>query len=468
MGVQVQTATRDGQGDPLSILGRQFISFSYGYKKNEEGEDIPVNIEDFDLLVVFSNDRLEKGMYSSFDDITTELDEIDGQIFWGSSFSPGELEFTLATDGMTSKQLEDFKHWFQPGIEKELILSEHHNRGIKARIASEPEISMLPFEKEVEVQIGNQKYFTKTSLYKGEITLNFIMDDPFWYSLKGIMTETSPEALKTIIEDGVPHEDMLVSPCFLANGEFFNGERIVSNYSGEDFDDISKNSYLYYCGTAPSRPTISFKPVLSINEDSGKIYFSNEEELGLISFGSELQGNYTRLLFSLPGIFSAYNSALNIVSDYLKRSKNDILELSALIRDSLHNYTTRNYVIGIIDHARENKINVDGNGKIDKDNFQKYFIEQMKKFFTSSNSLYCKIDCQNGEVSTTTEVLKHFMEDTLSEVIENAGNMIKSNYISIDTRTLPVNGQITTDNCLLVKTDIILKSLKIDYKYKYL
>ena len=96
------------------------------------------------------------------------------------------------------------------------------------------------------------------------------------------------------------------------------------------------------------------------------------------------------------------------------------------------------------------------------------FIEQMKKFFTSSNSLYCKIDCQNGEVSTTAEVHKHFMEDTLSEVIENAGNMIKSNYISIDTRTLPVNGQITTDNCLLVKTDIILKSLKIDYNYKYL
>ena len=92
----------------------------------------------------------------------------------------------------------------------------------------------------------------------------------------------------------------------------------------------------------------------------------------------------------------------------------------------------------------------------------------MKKFFTSSDSFYCEINCQNGEVFITTKVHKHFMEDTLSEVIENAGNMIKSNYISIDTRTLPVDGKIITDNCLLVKTDIILKSLKIDYKYKYL
>ena len=38
MGVQVQTATKNGQGKSLSILNRQFISFKYGGK----------NIEDFD------------------------------------------------------------------------------------------------------------------------------------------------------------------------------------------------------------------------------------------------------------------------------------------------------------------------------------------------------------------------------------------------------------------------------------
>ena len=53
MGIQVQSATKNGQGESLSVLKRQFISFSYGYKKNENGEDIPVRIEDFDLLAVF-------------------------------------------------------------------------------------------------------------------------------------------------------------------------------------------------------------------------------------------------------------------------------------------------------------------------------------------------------------------------------------------------------------------------------
>lgn len=458
MGVQVQTATRDGQGNSLSILGRQFISFSYGGR----------NIEDFDLLAVFSGDRLEKGIYSSFEDITTEQDEIDGQIFWGSSFSPGELEFTLATDGISSAQLEDFKHWFQPGIEKELVLSEYHNRGIKARVASAPEISLLPFEKEIEVQIGEKKYPTRVSLYKGEIKLSFIMDDPFWYSLNGTMTETSEESLKVIFEDGIPHKDMLTFPCYLANGEFFDGEKIVSDYAGEDFEDISKNSYLYYCGTAPSYPIISLNPFMIINEDSGKISFSNEEEKGSISFGSDLQKNYSKILFSLPSIFSAYNTALILVSDYLNQAKSDVLELRAMMRDSLYNYTTRSYVIGIIDYMRENKIGVDVNGKIDGEQFKSFFIEKMKNFYSPSNSFHCEINCQNGMVLVTVKVRKSFAEETFSEIIENAGNMIKSNYISIDTRTLPVDGKIVMDNCLLVKTDIKVKSLKLDYKYKYL
>ena len=155
MGVQVKTATRDGQGNPLSILNRQFISFSYGGK----------NIEDFDLLVVFNGDRLSKEIYAPFNDTTTEQAELDGQMFWRSNFKAGQLNFSLATDGMTSKQLEEFKKWFEPGIEKELILSEYHNRGILARVSVPPQISLLPFEKEVEVKIGSIVKKTKISLF---------------------------------------------------------------------------------------------------------------------------------------------------------------------------------------------------------------------------------------------------------------------------------------------------------------
>ena len=49
---------------------------------------------------------------------------------------------------MTQNELDEFKQWFKPGIEKELILSENHNRAIMARVSTTPVISMIPFEME--------------------------------------------------------------------------------------------------------------------------------------------------------------------------------------------------------------------------------------------------------------------------------------------------------------------------------
>ena len=72
MAIQVKEATKDGQGNPLPVLGRQFISFSYGGKK----------IEDFDLLAVFSSDRLSKEVYANFNDVTTDQNEMDGMGIW--------------------------------------------------------------------------------------------------------------------------------------------------------------------------------------------------------------------------------------------------------------------------------------------------------------------------------------------------------------------------------------------------
>ena len=220
MGVQVQTATKFNDGGTLKslpVIQRQFISFSYG------GRDI----EDFDLLVIFSGDRLNKEIYTPFKDITTEQAELDGQLFWRSNFNAGQLNFILATDGMTSQQLEDFKNWFKPGIEKELILSENHNRGILARVSVAPQMSLLPFEKEVEINIAGILKKTKTSLYKGEISLSFVMDDPNWYSLESLIKneELEEEDLKLIYEDGIPHISMLNTSCFLADNHYCTIEK---------------------------------------------------------------------------------------------------------------------------------------------------------------------------------------------------------------------------------------------------
>ena len=180
MGVQVQLATKNREGLPLPITKRQFISFSYGGK----------NIEDFDLVAVFSNGRLDKEIYFPFNDITSKNEALDGQLYWNSTFEAGHLSFNLATDGMTSENYEAFKNYFVPGEIRELILSEFPNRAAMARVASAPHISLLPFEDKKEIKIGNEIKKISTSLYKGDITLEFVIDEPYWYAKKSyIMIE---------------------------------------------------------------------------------------------------------------------------------------------------------------------------------------------------------------------------------------------------------------------------------------
>lgn len=470
MGVQVQSATKyvneEGKLIPLSILNRQFISFSYGEK----------NIEDFDLLAVFSNDRLDKEIYAPFNDTTTEQAELDGQMFWRSNFKAGQLSFDLATDGMTSVQLQDFKNWFQPGIERELILSEHYGRAILARVASAPQMSLLPFEKEVEVNIAGTLHKTKTSLYKGDIKLEFVMDDPYWYEIKSYVETTSEEDLKLIFEDNVPYLGMIQNDCFcfLANNNYVKEKEIQEWTNSESGITVnpSTNYYLYYCGTAPAKPKISFDTFLIFKETDEDnyddlLYFKNKEQNAFISLGTDADGNYQKLEFTLPSIFSSWNNAINIVKDYLRQGNVDIVKLRALLRDSLYNYYTRKFTINVIDKLWNDNDStyVDKSmGKIkDANNFNIAFVDEMKTFYTLKNPLHYDIDCKTGKVTISVK-----LSDVSETITENAGNTIKSNYLSIDTRKIPVNGKITTGECLLVKSDINLSNCLIDYKYMYL
>lgn len=460
MGVQVQTATRDGQGNPLSILNRQFISFSYGGK----------NIEDFDLLAVFDGDRLSKEIYAPFKDITSEQDELDGQIFWSSSFNAGQLNFSLATDGIDTKQLEEFKQWFQPGIEKELILSEYHNRGILARVATAPQMSLLPFEKEVEIQVGSEILKTKTSLYKGNISLSFIMDDPYWYSLKSYLEDLNEENIKILYEDGIPYSSMFTTSCLLADSEYCEvGENNIEIKEGIgiEISGLTQNdAYLYYCGTAPEKPIISFNIAPEIEEDSGKISFKKSGSDKNYSISIGVDEGYQKLEFNLPSLFSSYNRAIDIVLKYKEGSS--ILDLRKELRDNIFNYSTRSYVMAVIDDAKNNKKNVNSNGAIES-SFRAFFIKQMKSFF--KGNLRCSINNKNGEVLISGEINIYNNGETpitSLPITENAGNMIKSNYLTIEARKIPKNGWVGKDECLFIKTNTELFDLKIDYKYRYL
>ena len=223
---QTYLATHDGEGKRLPLMNRSFLSFSFGGKF----------IEDFQLIVTYIQ-YINKNIYADFEDAVSSYGTIDGEYYWGTKMGPNHLSFTLSTDYMTQQMMDEFKYWFKPGAERDLILAEHPNRYIRARVASAPIMNMTPFGEPATIKMTNKEgttteYNTMTTIYRGDITLEFTMSEPFWtgilnympYNSRTVDNElderlkkllnwiiennslTSQDALKICLEDGIPND----------------------------------------------------------------------------------------------------------------------------------------------------------------------------------------------------------------------------------------------------------------------
>ena len=338
---QVYMATHDGDNNRLPYMNRSFISFSYGGKL----------IEDFGFITITENNSMQRNLYADFEDNITESNVFDGQIYWSTHYNANTLELALFTDGVTERELEEFKRWFAPGIARELILSEHPNRAIMARIAEVPQYSMLPFEQKVKTKLAGRELETSTTCYKGRINLSFVMDDPFWYAKTNVLDQEyaagklisisswknanddissifdDKDAIKIMVEDGVPCLEMK-SPIEDADGNppvedvvLLGTEQVAvldmsSTAAGSRVgsDDEAINGALvnqghvawhllyepgftltnqqalafYYPGTAPGKPILSFKIAPTFDNSH---YINNPRN----SFSSETGIPYNRI-----------------------------------------------------------------------------------------------------------------------------------------------------------------------------
>ena len=270
---------------------------------------------------------------------------------------------------------------------------------------------------------------------------------------------------------------MFQTECFLANNQYVTKQLVEIGKDEEDnsifeerlvpttnsgiklSEEEQKQLYLYYCGTAPSKPELSFDIELIVNEeDYNKVSFwksSLDEEYYYLNIGGK------KLKFSLPSLLSSYNKAIDIVLQYKDKKGVSILDIRRELRDSLYNYYTRSYVISLIDTMKDDSNYVDSGAVLET--FFTNFIDKMPDFL--SDTLSFNINCKNGKV-TVSGILPTFSAN--ETITENAGNMIKSNYLTIETRKLPKEGLIKTSECLLVETNTNLLNLKIDYKYMFL
>lgn len=256
---QVYLATHNGVGGRLPLMNRSFISFSYGGKW----------IEDFNLLATVSGDRMEKEGYAAFEDNTKTYSNLDGQKYLSTHYTSHTFDFHLSTDGIDQKMLDDFLYWFHAGEARELILSEHPNRGILARVSQPPKLSLLPFEHPITVMINEQPYSMTTTLFKGDIDITLVSDDPHWYSIRDVLGTlnkdhtryqdywtnvngeqeyiyASKDALKILYEDNIPIGSMIQDSMLLSNGAFANtGLTVISKIWSvsemvEDWRDVTK------------------------------------------------------------------------------------------------------------------------------------------------------------------------------------------------------------------------------------
>lgn len=248
---QVYQATHKGE-NRLPFMKRSFISFSFDGKP----------IEDFNLIATTVSNNLNKDAYADFEDITSSYDNLDGQQYWSTHYKTNTLDFTLATDGIDQRTLDNFKNWFQAGKTKELVLAEHPNRAILARVERPPHLNLLPFEGLVQMKVSDASYTVHTTLYKGEITLSFVMDEPHWYALTNILGKiqnnayvdlwdditvdppqeisifASQDALKILYEDGIPLGSMIEQDMLLGNGAFAKVNNVDISLTWSVEDDI--------------------------------------------------------------------------------------------------------------------------------------------------------------------------------------------------------------------------------------
>ena len=483
---QPYKATHDGEGNRLSHLRRSFISFSYGGR----------NIEDFDLISTTSSDRIQRNFYATFNDIVSDYEILDGQRYWGTAFAPNSIAFVLATDGVSEAQLQDFRHWFKPGIEKELILSENPNRAILARVASAPILSMLPFELPITKEINGVTYTTSTTRWKGEIQLEFIMDDPFWYAVDSVLTDLTPDNLKVYIEDGIPTQSMIQTDCFLSNNsyyadgafthpEFFDEDGVIIT-SGISLED-NNTLYLYNCGTAPAKPTLSFVFTPIFDNNSDFISYPNNKYakngLSTINIGSD------SFSFTTPSILTAYNQAIEILNKF--NAGDSMVELKKALRNGINEYYVRGRAAAICNamlYGGENPY-VDSNSAL-QEGFYDKFVELLQQGFIDENGITKPIFCSFNSIDGTAILKTEFnaAEDkidaeqsspsieeleesyTFIKIEENVGDMVRSKYLLIEDRTLPSeNDIIISSGCIPITTEnCVISNFGLDYKYLYL
>lgn len=347
MGIQVDNLTMG-----KTCAQKEFIDFEFDGR----------HISEFGLVAVFDGDRHNFAASPDFEDETTEVNGVDGQHYWGTKFKPKKMTFTLATDGMTEAQVNDFKNHFRPGKYGSFIEDKLLFRYGYCRVASVINFQMVPFKKEF-YHLSSNTVITINE-YKGECSVVFVFDDPFLYSRLGWVGLQNNQ-------DGLSAEDKM--RAIYQNNIFYidlNWQGFRPTFCGCNFGEDEfhlgtrpKAFTFYNASTANTLANICIEMVHRFTTNNPNInspaYFcelyddiNSDNKINLISttnkmlidyqtpaFPSPQPSDFVNIMnFTSPNIIYSINKTIQIAQNFCSQTPNNpISELEDKIRLEITN-----------------------------------------------------------------------------------------------------------------------------------
>ena len=269
MGIQVTELTNG-----KACHEKEFIDFEFAGR----------HISEFGMVAVADGGRHSFDAAPTFENETSSVHGVDGQYFWGTHFGSKKMSFSLATDGMTESQVNDFKYHFQPGRYGAFIEDKLSCRKAYARISQVITFNMVPFRTQKKITIGNTVHNIFINEYKGDCRIIFEFDNPYFETTLNIIDlENEKDLQKNLRAMYINNTPTTTSwkdssICFFGiRDKFFNGRNgvTVTPTGGISWPNSGENRINYYNpGTAKTKACLEIQYTPSFTS-TFPIYFNN-------------------------------------------------------------------------------------------------------------------------------------------------------------------------------------------------
>jgi hypothetical protein len=232
---------------------------------------------------------------------------------------------------------------------------------------------------------------------------------------------------------------------------------------------ISSDSALYFynCGTAPALPEI--EAALSISNlfsSNGYIQYPSNSYATTTdkAYDCLYMNDVEAFCFTTPPSFSAYNTAIQILSQYSEGDS--VLEMRKQMIEEVNHYYVRAYVCYQIDQMRNEKKYCDSNGKL-LEGFSDSLKSLFRYFITETHVLFY-FNSKTGQ-ATMQATYRLGSSDSTVEIVENCGSMVLSKFLELEGGNhYNPEGYITYNECGRLTSSIPLTITKFNFQYRYL